>query len=145
MRLHPGILSSCPGPARLVFRPCQNRAISRLHLFIIIFDRSQFTYDPVTGWLLRLSSRHEETDFTVFIQNRFCELRHLVKVQTPTLYALLEAIRDDAESEAPGFRHRVSARARLLVTLVAGQFAGREVVEPRSERSSRVRSGLPSR
>lgn len=124
-----------PGPARLVYGSCQNRAVSRLHVFIIMFDRSQFSFDSEAGWLLRLSNRHEETDFTVFIQNRFCELRHMLRVQTPFMHELLDEIRADAEGETPGFRHRVNARARLLVTLVGEQVAQVEKpgAAPRSE------------
>jgi AraC-like DNA-binding protein len=127
----PGDIVVVPGPARLVYRACQNRAISRLHVFIVFFDLSQFPYDPKTGWLLQLGNRHEETDFTVFIQNCFCTLRHLVKVQTPFMHLLLKEIREDADGKSPGFRHRVSARARLLVTLVGGLFASRDFSEAR--------------
>ncbi|MDO8542072.1 MAG: helix-turn-helix transcriptional regulator [Opitutaceae bacterium] len=119
----PGDVVVVPGPSRLVYRAAQNRAVSRLHVFRIQFDGSQFTYDPKTSWLMRLGSRHEETDFTVFIQNHFCELRHLVRGQTAAMYTLLEAIRQDAETESRGFRHRVSARTRLLVTLIGERLA----------------------
>lgn len=39
------------GPSQLLCRAGENRAVSRLHVFRIQFDRSQFTCDPKTGWL----------------------------------------------------------------------------------------------
>lgn len=120
----PGDILIVMGPGRQVYQPAQNRAMARIHFFRIVFDRSQLTLDPQTGWPTPLGSRHEETDFTVFIQNHFSRLRHLVKAQTPAMHALIEATRRDAEGETQGFRHRVSARMRLLVTLIGERLAG---------------------
>ena len=122
----PGDIVIVPGPSRLIYRSLQERASSRLHVFRVEFDRAQFSCDPATGWLLPIGGRHEESDFTIFIQNHFARLRHLVRAQTPAIHALIEAIRHDAEQETPGFRHRVSARTRLLVCLIGEQLAGLE-------------------
>ena len=135
----PGDILVVPGPSRLVYRSIQDRAESRLHIFRIDFDPTQFTCDPVTGWLLPIGSRHEETDFTVFIQNHFSRLRHLVRAQTPAIHALLEAIRHDAEIETPGFRHRVSARTRLLVAMIGERLAGLDAGVPMRVEQSRHR------
>jgi AraC-like DNA-binding protein len=128
-----------PGPSRLVYRSLHERTESRLHVFRIDFDPSQFTCDPVNGWLIPIGGRHEETDFTVFIQNRFSRLRHLVRGQTPAIHALLEAIRHDADTEAPGFRHRVSARTRLIVALIGEQLARLDTGAPLRVAQSRHR------
>jgi AraC-like DNA-binding protein len=121
--ISPGDIVIVPGPARLVYRAIAERRESRLHTFRVQFDPSRFPCDPATGCLQPTSAKDEETDFTVFIQNHFWRLRHLVRAQTPAIHSLLEAIRHEAEGEAPGFRHRVSARARLLVAMVGEQLA----------------------
>jgi AraC-like DNA-binding protein len=119
-----------PGPAQLAYQSVGDKEVSRLHVFRVVFDVAPFTCDPLTGWLMPIGAQHEETDFIVFVQNRFSQLRHLVRAQTPAIHALLEAIRRDAESATPGFRHRVNARTRLLVTLLGEQLGGFGASEP---------------
>lgn len=133
----PGDILIITGPCRVGYRAGQERAETRLHVFRIVFDPSQLTFDPATGWPTRLGRRHEETDFTVFIQNHFSQLRHLVRAQTPGMHELLEAIRRDAEGETPGFRHRVSARVRLLIALIGERLAGLDGPVPMRVESSR--------
>lgn len=114
----PGDILVVMGPSRQVYQAVRERGEPRLHIFRVVFDGSQLSFDPDTGWPAQLGSRHEETDFVVFIQNRFARLRHLRRAITPQMQALLEEIRRDAAARGPGFRHRVGARTRLLVTLV---------------------------
>lgn len=135
----PGDIVIVPGPSRLAYLSLHERTGSRLHVFKIDFDPSRFTCDPVTGSLMPIDSRHEETDFTVFIQNHFSRLRHLCRAQTPSIHALLDAIRHDADNEAPGFRHRVSARARLIVALVGEQLTRLDSGAPLRVKQSRHR------
>lgn len=119
----PGDILVLTGPCRQIYRSCHKGPPTSLHLFRLVLDRSQFTFDPATGWPLPLGGEHEETDFTVFLQNRCSRFRHLVRAQTPAMRELLESIRQDAESETPGFRHRINARARLLITFVGEALA----------------------
>lgn len=125
----PGDILIITGPCRQVYRPLQDRTETRLLVFRIVLDSSQLTFDPATGWPAQLGAKHEETDFTVFVQNHFSRLRHLVRGTTPAMHELLEAIRRDADAETPGFRHRVSARGRLLLTMIGERLAGAAIRE----------------
>jgi len=126
-----------PGPVRLAYRPVAGTSPARLHVFRIQFAPAALACDPGTGWLRPAATGDEEADFRLFVRNRFSRVRHLVRAQDPAIHTLLQALRRDAGHPTAGFRHRVSARARLLVTLIGEQVAAQGAGAPRPLESTR--------
>jgi AraC-like DNA-binding protein len=125
----PGDILIVPGPCQQRYRSLERRLETRVHAFLIHLDQSQFSLDT-RNWPEAISRQHAEVDFTVCLQHYLGRLRHLPKGQTPSMQEVIKTMRAESERAEWGFRHRVNAHARLLVTLVATEIARQELSQP---------------